>query len=271
MINNEIRKCKYCDFETTDGRKYGGHLTNCKLNPNWENRSSKCGKANKGKKLSDETKLKISISRKRYLKENPDKVPYLLNHSRKESYPEKYFTQVFENKGLSIKKEHRIGLYALDFCILEKQINIEIDGDQHYLDKKIIASDIRRTKYLEDKGWDVIRIRWSEYQKMDYVSKSKYINDLLLYINELINTKPIIIIEDNRKKCVDCTEPIYKRALRCNQCSGKMNRKVERPSYEQLLQDIEETNYVQTGKKYGVSDNSIRKWIKAYQSDLLHE
>jgi hypothetical protein len=47
----------------------------------------------------------------------------------------------------------------------------------------------------------------------------------------------------------------------------KGKRKVERPSYEQLLKDIEETNYLQTGKKYGVSDNCIRKWIKYYEKE----
>jgi hypothetical protein len=39
-------------------------------------------------------------------------------------------------------------------------------------------------------------------------------------------------------------------------------RKVERPSLDILLKDIEEIGYKGTGRKYGVSDNSIRKWIK---------
>lgn len=40
-------------------------------------------------------------------------------------------------------------------------------------------------------------------------------------------------------------------------------RKVEnRPPVEQLLKEIKETNYSAVGRKYGVSDNSIRKWIK---------
>jgi transposase-like protein len=38
-------------------------------------------------------------------------------------------------------------------------------------------------------------------------------------------------------------------------------RKVERPSYEQLLREIEESSYVAVGRRYGVSDNAIRKWI----------
>lgn len=41
------------------------------------------------------------------------------------------------------------------------------------------------------------------------------------------------------------------------------NRKVKnRPTINQLKREIKELGYVGTGKKYGVSDNAIRKWIK---------
>jgi 5-methylcytosine-specific restriction endonuclease McrA len=39
-------------------------------------------------------------------------------------------------------------------------------------------------------------------------------------------------------------------------------RKVERPPIEQLIKEIDEIGYSATGRKYGVSDNAIRKWIK---------
>lgn len=45
---------------------------------------------------------------------------------------------------------------------------------------------------------------------------------------------------------------------------GKPNpsdRKVERPPYEQLLKEIEATSYLAVGRKYGVSDNAVRKWV----------
>ena len=45
-------------------------------------------------------------------------------------------------------------------------------------------------------------------------------------------------------------------------------RKVERPPYDQLLQEIEQTNYSAVGRKYGVSDNAIRKWTKMYEKTL---
>jgi hypothetical protein len=45
----------------------------------------------------------------------------------------------------------------------------------------------------------------------------------------------------------------------------KTTRKVERPPYYQLLQEVKVLGFVGTGKKYGVSDNAIRKWIKFYE------
>jgi transposase-like protein len=44
-------------------------------------------------------------------------------------------------------------------------------------------------------------------------------------------------------------------------------RKVVRPDYEQLTKEIEETSYVAVGRKYGVSDNAIRKWIRQYERE----
>lgn len=39
-------------------------------------------------------------------------------------------------------------------------------------------------------------------------------------------------------------------------------RKVERPSKPELLAEVEKNGYSATGRKYGVSDNAIRKWLK---------
>lgn len=44
-------------------------------------------------------------------------------------------------------------------------------------------------------------------------------------------------------------------------------RKVERPPYDQLLREIEKTSYVAVGRKYGVSDNAIRKWVRFYERE----
>jgi integrase len=50
------------------------------------------------------------------------------------------------------------------------------------------------------------------------------------------------------------------------------HRKVDRPPYKALKKEVENLGYSGTGKKYGVSDNSVRKWLKSYEnrSEILN-
>lgn len=48
-------------------------------------------------------------------------------------------------------------------------------------------------------------------------------------------------------------------------------RVVERPPYIELLDEITKLGYRGTGKKYGVSDNAVRKWVKAYEKIIKQE
>lgn len=43
-------------------------------------------------------------------------------------------------------------------------------------------------------------------------------------------------------------------------------RRVERPPYARLVAEIEALGYLGVGRKYGVSDNAIRKWRRAYEA-----
>jgi hypothetical protein len=45
-------------------------------------------------------------------------------------------------------------------------------------------------------------------------------------------------------------------------------RRVDRPTYMQLLEEIEELGYEGTGRTYGVSGNAIRKWERQYEREL---
>lgn len=82
--------------------------------------------------------------------------------------------------------------------------------------------------------------------------------------------------EDNDikpNKCIDCETKVYKTSKRCNACNAKKRynekkstRKIKnRPSYEQLKKELEKSSYVKVAKKYNVSDNCIRKWLKTYK------
>ena len=43
-------------------------------------------------------------------------------------------------------------------------------------------------------------------------------------------------------------------------------RKVrDRPPYDQLMAEVAATSWSAVGRKYGVSDNAVRKWVRAYE------
>lgn len=213
--------CKFCGKICKNIKSLRSHERLCKLNPNrqesswvkfnhergaWnkgltketDERLSKSAKtlsegyksgrlinAIKGTKHTDEQKKKISESRKKYLLEHPDKVPYLLNHhSKGDSYPEKYFKEVFDNEHIEYKQNYYQCGYFLDFAWPDKKIYVEIDGEQHYLDKRIIEHDKIRTQKLLESGWICIeRIRWSDYQALSNSEKINYLKSIFEKLN----------------------------------------------------------------------------------------
>ncbi len=60
----------------------------------------------------------------------------------------------------------------------------------------------------------------------------------------------------------ECGMEILKNSSMCITCMGKKKRKTQRPPLDELIKEVEEFGYCATGRKYGVSDNAIRKWMK---------
>jgi hypothetical protein len=44
-------------------------------------------------------------------------------------------------------------------------------------------------------------------------------------------------------------------------------RRAMRPPYEELVAEVAATNWSAVGRKYGVSDNAVRKWVRAYERE----
>lgn len=144
------------------------------------------GKSNgwEGRHHSEETKKKISEIRKKYLEEHPDKVPFVLNHSSKQSYPEKYFEEWLITNNLFCESEFQVGRYSLDFAWPDKLFYIEVDGSQHKLDW-MVKHDLERTAYLESLGWTCLeRIFWPDYQKMSDEDRKEFLDEL---VNKIIS------------------------------------------------------------------------------------
>ena len=67
-------------------------------------------------------------------------------------------------RGCKFRRQYPIGEYIVDFVCKEIKLIIEIDGGQHN-EKQNITSDELRTKYLEEKGYKVIRFWNNEVDK----------------------------------------------------------------------------------------------------------
>ena len=63
------------------------------------------------------------------------------------------------------------------------------------------------------------------------------------------------------KRCVECGVIINHKATRCKKCVPKKS-KIEWPKDEVLLAMLAESNFLQVGKRLGVSDNAVRKHLK---------
>lgn len=198
------------------------------------------------RKLSEETKKKISQARISYLKENPDMVPYRLNHySKGESYPEKYFREWLTNQGISFRQEYDLSVYRLDFLI--GNIDLEIDGEQHSVDKRVVESDLRRDAFMAEKSIKVIRVKWSDYCKLTQDEKTNFLSDLAIALNGAGDT-PIITISSKEEKAR------YEQPKKFD---------VSKEELEQILTEAN-YNYVAVGKKFNVSDNAIRKRARKF-------
>ncbi len=62
--------------------------------------------------------------------------------------------RLIRSNGVRFRRQHPVGHYIVDFACLEKRLIIEVDGGQHAENEE---KDKRRTKWLEDEGYRVIR------------------------------------------------------------------------------------------------------------------
>ncbi len=78
------------------------------------------------------------------------------------------------------------------------------------------------------------------------------------------------------KLCGTEFKPNYGAQLYCSRRCGQRNdrvgrpnpgaRRVERPPYEQLMEEIATSSWSAVGRRYGVSCNAVRKWVQLEQT-----
>lgn len=87
-----------------------------------------------------------------------------------------------------------------------------------------------------------------------------------------------------KRQCERCGKPFrprYRQQRYCSRACGSRwdrsgrprpsERRVFRPPYSQLIREVRALGYCAVGRRYGVSDNAIRKWIRQYERELEAE
>ena len=214
-------------------------------------------------KHTEETKQKIREGRIRHMKEHPEDTAWRLRNEP--SYPEKCFIKFLITEGYDkrflIEREKSMFPFFIDFAFTDIKLAVEIDGSQHILNNERRQKDIIKNQTLLDNGWKVLRIS-EDVVKNDWKLLSRKIEDAINDNNITFDTVGIIKQPKQYKKV---ERDKNGRSKRQNEASFRQRKVVDRPTKEQLLREIIESSFTEVGKKYDVSDNTIRKWCKFYK------
>lgn len=215
-------------------------------------------------KHSDETKQKIREIRIKFMKENPEQTSW---RTKNLSYPEKLFLEkvygLCLDKKYSIVREYSVFPYFIDFAFVNEKVAVEIDGSQHLLPERKERDD-KKDELLKEDGWFILRVSENEVKTN--------INSVFDTIISIINDRPKI--QSMKLGVVKFPKKRQKKEREsCGLTKGEIERsinqrRVTRPSYQELIDLVKTNGYSKTGRMFGVSDNSIRKWIKSYEKDL---
>jgi len=203
----------------------------------------------------------------------------------------KNYTEVLRNLNMSIKGDSRktikkyVQIYDIDISHFEtkRERILRVNGEIGKIKRKslneilISGSTYTNIHNLKNRLYD----EGLKERKCEKCGQNEWWNGekISLILDHINGDNSDHRLENLRIVCPNCnaTLPthcrgkkglivINKKDMRKEYNESKIKkRKVKRPSYNQLLMEIEELGYSGTGRKYGVSDNAIRKWKIFYE------
>jgi len=123
-------------------------------------------------KHTNEAKRKISEKRKTWLKQNPDKHPWIKN-SKFMSVPCEQLKKFLSSVNIEFIEEAIISNdknYSVDILLPSKKLIIEVNGNQHY-DKNgtLLPYYQSRHDYISSLGWKVLEIHYTLSYNHEYI------------------------------------------------------------------------------------------------------
>jgi hypothetical protein len=238
------------------------------------------------KKIADDLNRSINTVRKKAsyfnLKFNNIPEKYKKNEFEKIVYDSKNYRDILKklkmtitgNNVDTIKKYIQKYEIKISHFIIDSKIKSKIDLDKILIEnsKYTHTTNLKNKLYVEG-----LKEKKCEMCGQDEIWNGKKMSLILDHINGVNNDNRI---ENLRIVCPNCNATLDTHCRGYIGLLNKENKKIKkrnrqhlrivnRPSYEILIQDINSLGYCGTGRKYGVSDNSIRKWVKSFEMDIV--
>lgn len=217
--------------------------------------------------VSDEVRKVISMKRKEWLRKNPEKHPWRREDKFK-SVPCKKFKDKLTSMGISFLPEYiplADRFFSIDVAFPDKRVGVEINGQQHY------EADGSLKKYYQERhdllalhGWIVIELHYSIVYDDELLSA--IIGNIISShdLGQLDYSSYAVNRVKKEVKCNGCGTNISYGTVHClcKKCYGKTHEKVAHPNDDILREEYRQMSIEAMGRKYKVSGNSVRKWLK---------
>lgn len=185
-------------------------------------------------------------------------------------------TCYFQEKQKRISdKVYRIVGYSCWFCGYDKGNKGQSVLEFHHIDPSKKMFGLSTREFVGKKWKDVFKemtkcislcCRCHREFHAGLISKEQIYDIYIKKWKDIRENKEKLELILNKKKgriCPVCKREFFKSTVYCSDQCYRISRRISiRPSKEQLLKEVEETNFCATGRKYEVSDNCIRKWLK---------
>lgn len=208
-------------------------------------------------KHTSETKAKLSLLRRNFLAEHPDKHPWRRS-TKFHSVPCALVRDWLTQHDVQFIAEFGNGFsgrfFSIDIAFPDKRLGIEINGNQHYThDGNLRPYYQERKRIIESTGWRLIELHYSIAYNLE-AFKQIYEQD--------IAKLPVHIPFDYSKYIKPClsSQTKQRRSYKPLYC----NRHVLRPDRSLLTVLVASVSLRKIGLYYGVSETSVRRWCRYY-------
>jgi len=146
-------------------------------------------KRQKGKKISQEAKNKLSIARKAYLSRNGHSG--WKTHDKFKSQPCEWLKTELKNKNYKFEEEfqpllHKQRFFSMDIAFTEAKFAIEINGGQHYDTNGELKPYYQdRHNLIKAEGWEIWEVKYHETRSPLFLEK----------VIEVLNNHSIVPME----------------------------------------------------------------------------